>query len=131
MMKDFENREEKIIDEFYGESVDKKLSYQYSEFGEKLERVSERLDVLNEDIFNFEIDTMGIIKMADDIKEGKRAKKELGLFIGTAIAVLGLYGFVGLTFGYKFLIISQGILMTLMPWIIVPIAIKRRGGSEA
>ena len=129
-MMGFEDREEKLIDEFYGETEDKKLSYQYSQFVEKLERASEKLDVLNEDIFNFEIDTMGIIQIADDIKEGKRAKKELGLFLGAAVSILGLYGVVGLALGYKFLITSQIVLVSIMPWIVVPIAIKRRGGSE-
>jgi hypothetical protein len=130
-MKAFEEQQNKYIDELYGESgKETKPSNQQIEFNEKFERVSEKLDILNEDIYNFDIDTIGIIGAVDRIKDGRKFKREFVRFLGTAVPILGLYGFLGLRYGYRVILISQIIIMAVIPWIIVPIAIKRRGGSE-
>lgn len=124
MMKRFDEHEGEYIDGFYGESEgEMKPSNQYVKFIEKL-------DILSKDIYNFDIDTMRIIEMAEGIKEGRRYKIELALFLGVGISILLLYGFLGLRIGYTFVLNSQIVLMTMIPWIIVPIAIKRRRGSE-
>lgn len=125
-MKGFDEYEN-YIDEFYGESEGEiKNQGQH----EKLTKTSKKLDILNEDIFDFDIDTMEIIEKAEKIKETRYFKIELALFLGAGISILGLYGFLGLRLGYRFILTSQIILMAMMPWVIVPIAIKRKRGSE-
>lgn len=127
MMKGFDEQEGKSIDEFYGESKEENKSLnQNIDFDKKLEQTSEKLDILNEDIFDFHIDTLDIIEKADGIREGKRFKIEISLFLSTGLLILCLYGFLGLNLGYKFILSSQVVLMFIIPWVIVPISVKRR-----
>lgn len=125
-MKGFDEYEN-YIDEFYGESEGEIKNLK---FNEKLTKTSKKLDILNEDIFDFDIDTIKIIETAEKIKEARGFKIELTFFLGAGISILGLYGFLGLRLGYRFILASQIILMAMMPWVIVPIAVKRKRGSE-
>jgi hypothetical protein len=131
MMKSFDEQEGKYLDQFYGESeTESKSSNEKTEFAKKLKLTSEKLEVLNMDTINFHIDIMGIVERADEIRRVKRLKIELALFLITGLLILGFYGFLGLRLGYKFILTSQIVLMFIIPWVIVPITIKRRKGSE-
>ena len=134
-MKDSDKIKNSLIDEFYNEAqekVDKNKIYsdEYIEFKSKLNSVSEKMDVLKEDIFDFDIDTLRIIEQGEYIKENKKAKSEFILFILSSTIILSLYVIAIIIVGPKILIISQILIVTLTPWIIIPIlAIKKRGSE--
>ena len=131
-MKDSEKIKNSLIDEFYNETPEKmyknlKYSDEYTEFKSKLNSTSEKMAMLDEDIFDFNIDTLSIIEQGEYIKEARKAKKEFILFILSSFIMLSLCAIVIIKVGSKILIISQIFIIVLIPWIIIPVsAIKRR-----
>lgn len=135
-MKDFERNKNSLIDEFYNESQEnssKKTVYSEAdlEFKGVLTTTAKKMDVLNEDIYDFDIDTLSIIEQGDSIKENNRNKKEFILFILSSIIILSLCAMAVIKLGTKILIISQVIIVTLAPWIIIPALTIKKRGSEA
>ena len=134
-MKNSDKIKNSLIDEFYNEAqetVDKnaECSDEYQEFKSKLNGVAKKMNVLNEDIFDFDIDILSIIDQGEYIRENSKNKKEFILFILASTLILSLCTIAILRMGPKILIISQSIMVTLAPWIIIPvIAIKKRGSE--
>ncbi|MBW9148268.1 hypothetical protein K2F40_04665 [Clostridium sp. CM028] len=131
-MKDSDKIKNSLIDEFYNESheqVDKSIEYsdEYKEFKNVLNSTAKKMDVLNEDIFDFDIDTLSIIEQGECIRGNSKARKEFILFILTSFIILSVYAIATIFLGTKLLIISQIFIITIIPWIIIPVlAIKRR-----
>lgn len=134
-MKDSDKIKNTIIDEFYNEAQDKvdknaECSDEYREFKSKLNGATKKMDVLNEDIYDFGIDTLSIIEQGEYIRENSKNKKEFILFILSSAIILSLCAIAILKMGPQIFIISQIIIVTLTPWIIIPvIAIKKRGSE--
>jgi len=134
-MKDSDKIKNSLIDEFYNEAqekVDENKIYsdEYIEFKSKLNSVSEKMDVLKEDIFDFDIDTLSIIEQGEYIRENKKAKSEFILFILSSTLILSLYVMAIILVGPKILIISQILIATLTPWIVIPIIAMKKRRSE-
>jgi hypothetical protein len=135
-MKDSDKIKNSLIDEFYNEPQEKiSESIVYSEadleFKSKLNLTSNRMDVLNEDIFDFDIDTLSIIEQGEHIRENRKSKKEFILFILSAITFLSLSAIAIIKIGPNLLIISQIIIVTIAPWIVIPALVMKKRGSEA
>ena len=134
-MKDSDKIKNSLIDEFYNEAQEElnkneKYSDEYREFKNKLNFTVKKMDVLNEDIFDFEIDTLSIIEQGEYIKENKKAKNEFILFILSSLIILSLFAIATIKLGPKVLIVSQIIIVTIAPWIIIPVLSIKRRGSE-
>jgi len=124
-----------FIDEFYNEvqeKVDKntKNRDEASEFKSKLNSTVKKMNVLNEDIFDFQIDTLSIIEQGTHIRENIKTKKEFVLFILSSFIILSLYAIAIIKVDSKILIISQIFIVIIAPWIIIPILAFKRRGSE-
>lgn len=133
-MKSLDKIKNSLIDEFYNEGeVDKNLKYNEvaSEFKSKLNSTSNKMDVLNEDMFDFSIDILSIIEEGQHIRENGKAKKEFMLFILTSIIILSIFSMVIIKIGPKILIISQLVIITIAPWIVIPALLIKKRGSEA
>ena len=135
-MKNSDKIKNSLIDEFYNEDAEileenLKQNGEYIEFKNALSCTSEKIAVLNEEIFDCDIDTLSIVEQGMHIKESNKAKKEFLLFIICSFIILALYTIAIIEIGSKILIISQILIITLMPWIIIPILIIKRRGSEA
>lgn len=134
-MKNSDKIKNSLIDEFYNESQEKTYkNTEYSEvdleFKSVLNSTAKKMDVLNENIFDFDIDTLSIIEQGECIKENRKNKKEFILFILSSIIILSLCAIAIIKLGPKLLIMSQIIIVTLVPWIVIPVlAIKRRRGE--
>ena len=89
------------------------------------------MDVLNEDIFDFGIDTLSIIEQGEHIRENRKCKKEFILFILSSIIILSLSAISIIKIGSNLLIISQIIIVTIAPWIVIPALVMKKRGSEA
>ncbi|MBK5241722.1 hypothetical protein [Clostridium sp.] len=134
-MKDSERNKNSLIDEFYNESQEKTSQNTVNhdadlEFRSVLNSTAKKMDVLNEDIFDFDIDTLSIIEQGECIKENWKNKKEFILFILSSIIILSLCSIATIKIGPKLLIISQVIIVTIVPWIIIPVLAMKRRGSE-
>lgn len=134
-MKDSDKIKNSLIDEFYNENhenVDKNTKYndEYSEFKSVLHSNKEKMDVLNEELFDFDIDTLSIIEKGEFIKENSKANKEFTLFILLSSIILSLYVIAIIKIDSRILIISQIIIVIIAPWIIIPISVIKRRGSE-
>lgn len=135
-MKDSDKIKNSLIDEFYNELQEKTSeSIVYSEadleFKSKLNLTSNKMDVLNEDIFDFHIDTLSIIEQGEQIREDRKSKKEFILFILSSIIILSLSAISIIKIGPNLLIISQIIIITIAPWIVIPALVMKKRGSEA
>jgi hypothetical protein len=133
-MKNLDKIKNSLIDEFYNEvEVDKTLKYSEvaSEFKSKLNSTSKKMDVLNEDMFDFNIDILSMIDKGQHIRENRKSKKEFILFILCSIIVLSLFAIVIIKTDPRIFIISQIIIVTLAPWIVIPSLLIKKRGSEA
>lgn len=134
-MKDSERNKNSLINEFYNESQEKTSQNTVHceadlEFERVLNSTAKKMDVLNEDIFDFDIDTLSIIEQGECIRENKKNKKEFILFILSSIIILSLCSIAIIKTGPKILIISQIIIITLAPWLIIPVLALKKRGSE-
>jgi len=134
-MVDSDKIKNSIIDQFYNESDKKESenkldSEEALEFKNLLNSTSGKLEVLHQDIFDFDIDTLSIIEQGQCIREKRKFRKEFILFILFSTLVLSLYAIAIIEIGYSILIISQILIITIAPWIIIPIMARRRKGSE-
>ncbi|MCB2288280.1 DUF5345 family protein [Clostridium sp. CS001] len=133
-MKNLDKIKNSLIDEFYNEGEgDKNLMHNEiaSEFKSKLNSTSNKMDLLNEDMFDFSIDTLSIIEKGQNIREKGKAKKEFMLFILTSIIILSIFSMAIIRIGPKIFIISQIVIITLAPWIVIPALLIKKRGSEA
>ena len=135
-MKDSDKIKNSLIDEFYNEAQEKTsenavYSEAELEFQSKLTSTSNKMDVLNEDIFDFGIDTLSIIEQGEHIRENRKCKKEFILFILSSIIILSLSAISIIKIGSNLLIISQIIIVTIAPWIVIPALVMKKRGSEA
>jgi hypothetical protein len=134
-MKDSERNKNSLIDEFYNESQQKTSQntvHCEADLGFKsvLNSTAKKMDVLKEDMFDFDIDTLSIIEQGECIRENKKNKKEFILFILSSVIILSLCSIAIIKIGPKLLIISQVIIVTIVPWIIIPVLAMKRRGSE-
>ena len=135
-MKDSDKIKNSLIDEFYNEAQEKRSENTvYSkadlEFKNKLTSTSSKMDVLYEDIFDFHIDTLSIIEKGEHVRESRKSKKEFIMFILSSIIILSLFAISIIKIGPKLLIISQIIIVTIAPWIVIPALVMKKRGSEA
>lgn len=124
-----------LINELYNENqenVDKHIKYsdEALEFKNKLNSAVVKMNILNEDIFDFHIDTLAIIEKGAFIKESRKANKEFILFILSSLIILSLYAIAIIKIDYRILIISQVFIAIIAPCIIIPISVARRKESE-
>ncbi|WP_035378789.1 DUF5345 family protein [Fervidicella metallireducens] len=124
-------KEEYVIDEFYNEN---EYSYKIKsndeecdEIRKKLDLVHKKLSVLDKDFDDINIDIMAVIEKADEIKERKRLKKDLVKFVLTAVIILSFYTYAIVLAGSRTFIIFQILCTSFMPWLIIPITLRRRG----
>ena len=91
-MRDSQKIKDCLIDDFYNEKKDKNINAENEckEFKGKLNLYQEKLNLLNEDIFEFDINTLSIIEKAECIKKNKKYKREFILFILIAFFILSL-----------------------------------------
>lgn len=130
-----EKAKNSLIDEMYNENVvnvDKNIKYseEVLEFKNKLNSSVAKMNVLNEDIFDFSIDILGIIEKGSSIKERSKANKEFILFILSSFVILILYAIAIIKIDYKILVISQIFIAIIAPCIIIPISVARRKERE-
>ncbi|MBU3144294.1 hypothetical protein [Clostridium sp. CF012] len=135
-MVDSDKIKNSLIDEFYNEEQRKfdenaKYSDEYIDFKNKLNSAAEKMDVLNDDVFDFDIDILSIIEQGECIRENSKNKKEFFLFILLSTIILSLGAIAIIKIGPKILIISQIIIVTIAPWIIIPVLVIKRKRSEA
>lgn len=124
-----------LINKFYNEDYEKALentkqSDEVLKFKGKLNSLVKKMDVLNEDIFDFKIDTLSIVEKGESIREERKASKELILFILSSFIIVSLYVLAIIKINFKILIISQIFIGSIAPWIIIPISVIKRRGSE-
>jgi len=134
-MVDSDKIKNSIIDEFYNEADEKAPenttnSEEALAFKSLLNSTSAKMDLLNEDIFDFDIDTLSIIEKGQCIREKRNFRKEFILFILFSTLVLSVYAIAIIEIGYSILIISQILIITIAPWIIIPIMVRRKKRSE-
>jgi hypothetical protein len=133
-MKDSDKIKNSLIDEFYNEpqvKTSERIVYSDAdlEFKSKLNSTSNKMDILNEDIFHFDVDTLSIIEQGEYIRENRKSKKEFILFILSSIILLSLSSISIIKVGPNLLIISQIIIVTIAPWIVIPaLVVNKRGG---
>lgn len=132
--------EKDILDVFYNEAPNQHmtnmeqwmqhLSSDEKAFAEQLSQTMEKIDVLDEGFFDFEIDTLSIIEQGTQIRESKSALKEFALFLLFAIAFLALLTVVVVQLGMTVWMIVQLVMIVIVPWLIIPVlALKRKAGE--
>ncbi|MCB2356803.1 hypothetical protein [Clostridium estertheticum] len=131
----FDKVKNSLINELYNEdqkNVDKDIEHsdEALEFKNKLNSAAIKMNVLNDDIFDFNIDTLGIIEKGDSIKEIRTASKEFILFILSSFIIVSLYAIAIIKIDYRILIISQIFIAIIAPCIIIPISVAKRKESE-
>lgn len=127
--------ENSLINEFYNEDYEKMdgelgSSDETFEFRSKLNSASAKISVLDDNIFDLDIDILSIIEQGESIRENKKANKEFILFILTSFIILSLYAIAIIKIDSNILIISQIFIVIIIPWIgLAAMAIKRQGSE--
>jgi len=137
-MNNKEHLEDLQIDAYYQESVqtsklNEKLkleSFLAEKTTNKLVQLNEKLKILDEEVVDFEIDTMKIIEQGIHIQETKYALKEFVLFLFVASVCLVLTLIIVFQLGITFWMMTQVVMIVIVPWLVIPVlALKRRAGE--
>ena len=88
----------------------------------KMNSALEKIDLADNIDFNINIDTLKIIKQAEQIAAKKNSFKENIYFIITSILMLSAFSIIFLKLGVKFVIYFQLVLVFIMPWSLIPLA---------
>jgi predicted anti-sigma-YlaC factor YlaD len=126
-MKKCDEVREILIDEFYDEKLKDDIREHIKncpeclEFMKKLHSVSEKLDILNLDEIPVPSNMFDIIDDAQNIKDTRKKRFEIPLFVLSSLCILLPFAGLGLYIGMKFLIYLELILYINLPLILIPL----------
>jgi len=132
-MKDNTHKENDFIDEYYNElpknSYTAKEENEFLEYKNKLNASLEKMDIINDGEYDLNVNILGIVNMAEEIKTKKRNKVETFCFISLSLLILLIAMFLVLSFNIKYLVYIEILIVSLFPFLLIPIAIysKNRG----
>lgn len=116
-----------LIDEFYEEKQNNdilehiKNCPECTEFKNKLHSISEEFDILDMDEIPVLSNMFKIIDAAQDIRDTRRKRFEIPLFIAASLCILLPFIGLGIYIGVKFLIYLELILYINLPLILIPL----------
>lgn len=126
-MKKCDEVRDKLIDEYYDEKLNDDIKEHITncpecfEFMNKLYSVSEKLEVLNMDEIPAPSNMFDIIDRAQNIRDTRKKRFEIPLFIISSLCILLPFAGLGLYIGMKFLIYLELILYINLPLILIPV----------
>lgn len=137
-----EKIEDSIIDKFYEEEYDGRLlNFELQQnklkdaidFEKKLSLSKNKMDLISDMNFNLDISIMDIINQAEEINNKKKSKLEMVMFILVASMIFCAFGTVAIFLDIKYIIYFQIIMMTLAPFILIPISksVLTKGGRSS
>lgn len=143
-MKEKRQLEKEILDVFYKEApipqlsnreqrmqqLLAKMSPDEKEFADQLSRVTEKMHIAEEELPDFELDTLSIIEQGAQLREKKSARKEFVGFLFFAMVFLTLLTVMVLQLGMTVWVILQLVMIVIVPWLVIPVlALKRKAGE--
>ncbi|AFK86336.1 MULTISPECIES: DUF5345 family protein [Thermoanaerobacterium] len=105
----------KLIDSFYNESDNKNID---NDAFNKLNKISDMFDIFNEP--NVKINAFEFIQKANEIRNKKRNRKELAIFMLVSITFIAFLILVAFK-DFKLIIICQIIIYLSLPLTVVPL----------
>lgn len=126
-------KENHIIDNYYKEASSFQETHSESEelFIEKLEKSLEKMDVLEDLDFPMDINILGIINTAEEIKDKKKLRLEGFAFISVCFVIITAVVLLSLSIDVKIIIYAEGVISVLLPLTLIPIAQKVKTGGNA
>lgn len=126
-------KENHIIDNYYKETSSFQESYSESDelFKEKLEKVSEKMDMLEDLDFPMDINILGIINTAEAIKDKKKLRLESFAFIGVCLVIISAVVLLSLSVNVRIILYAEAVISILLPLTLIPIAQKIKTGGNA
>lgn len=132
-MKGNTNRENVFIDKYYNElpenNITAKEESEFLEYKNKLDASLIKMNILNENKCDLDINILEIINMAEEIKLKKRNKMETISFISLSLLILLVGLSLALSVNIKYLIYLEIIISSILPFLLILLAIysKSRG----
>lgn len=115
-MNSLDENKKKIIDEYYGEApIGTGKTEPDIAFEEKLEAGLLKMEIKEEVSEVLDINIMEIISNAEKIRVKKHSNKEFSSFILLSMFILSTFSICILTFGSKFFITAELILIIILP----------------
>jgi len=119
------------IDVFYNEiEGDKREDEISKEMHRKLEGASKVLKSVEENPYDFSINTMDIILKAEEIKSRRVSKREVFLFLLISFSILTIYFSFAYLYSIQILFYTQLLMVFIGPWLLVPLSILRERGMK-
>ena len=122
MMKVNNNKEDHFIDKYYDEIPQSNLTSKEEEFIEyknKLDQSLEKMDIINKDDFNLDVNIFKIINEAEEIKLRKRNKLETLIFTSLSLIILLTGVFVILSFNVIYLVYIEIFITSLLTFLLI------------
>jgi len=126
-------KENHIIDNYYKETSSFQESYSESDelFKEKLEKVSEKMDMLEDLDFPMDINILGIINTAEEIKDKRKLRLESFAFLGVCLVIMSAVVLLSLSVDVKIILYAEAVISVFLPLTLIPIARKVKTGGNA
>lgn len=128
-----DKKENHIIDNYYKETSSFQELYSESDelFKEKLEKFSEKMDMLEDLDFPMDINILGIINTAEEIKDKKKLRLESFAFIGVCLVIISAVVLLSLSVNVRIILYAEAVISILLPLTLIPIAQKIKTGGNA
>lgn len=122
-----------LIDKHYNEAYDTnvlKENKNIESLENKIEVSVNKMDLLDDMDFSFDIDTLKIIEQAEQIQARKNSIEENLYFIIASVLILSIFGVVFICIGIKSVIYFEIALICIMPWSLIPLSIYGLRGHQ-
>ena len=131
MMKKIINKnQDALIDKYYNEDFDKRC-IDNDKFNNELNESLCKMKVIQDIDCDMDINISEIIESAETIKYKRKKVIENIVFMVVSIAMLAIFTFTAVFKGMKFIIIYEMAIVTLMPFVLIPISMMEvKGGSR-
>lgn len=113
-----------MIDKYYNEDFDKGC-IDDAEFNKELNESLDKMKAIDDIDCKMDIDILDIIEKAEVMKDKKKKTIENTLFIVVSLSIFAIFALAAVLEGTKFIVIYQLVIVTLMPFVLIPISISK------
>lgn len=126
MMREKNNQEDILIDEYYNEASKSNITADES-FKASMEKSLVKMNVIEDLDFPLDINILEIISKGEEVKDKRKVKYELAGFIAVCFLIVSTLAAVLISTNPKIYLYAYAAISAVLPLIVIPIARNAKG----
>jgi hypothetical protein len=126
MMREKNNQEDRLIDEYYNEALNSNITSD-SKFKASMEKSLAKMDIIEDLDFPLDINILEIISKGEEVKDKRKVKFELAGFIAVCFLIISTLTALLISTNPKIYLYAYAAVSAVLPLIVIPIARNAKG----